>query len=496
MVAATFRSHDGDFYSGSPTVTLTKPSGTASGDVLMAAFIVNGPRTVTTVPSGWSLQAVVGNASVSPAGLMWVYKKVAGGSEPAAYDFVFDYSFPGPAAIWAVKDGHDVSIAGGSSAIGLSSPYSVEAPSVAVPDNDSLLVWVGGLRFTTVGTDPVPAAPSGFTNRIDIGNIYWGMALAVADKTQATAGASGAATGTFTNATGGDGRGFGVLLAISPASGGSTVQATGEPALPVITSIVLTDTTVVLPTGNYIDVTTTVKDQDGAVIQYLTGDHSSASESIATVSQLAATDSSGQATLRITAVAVGTTTVTVDFGGVTRTIAVEVVSLGKATLTVSPATTSIATGATKQFTAGSDDGTTPTVSWSITSGSGFIDSDGLFTAPSTAGTTVIRASLTSDPTQYATATVTVVAADTYVYARPTIKRSGSILASTALDYWVIGSDDELITRGSGTTDSGGVLSIALDAQYSGETVNVVVNNLSDDMSTAGKIQGQFVVVVS
>lgn len=496
MTAPSYRAHVAEYKFGNPTVTLTKPTGTSSGDVLQAAFVTNdASRTLDTLPSGWSLLANVGDAT-APSGRMWVVKKVAGGSEPASYEFVFNYSFNGPTAIWADQGGSDVSIAGGSVSGALSHPYSVAAPSISVPDNDSLLVWVGGLKITTTGTDIVPTAPSGFTTRIDLGTASdWG-AISVADKTQASSGASGTATGSFASSTGGDGRGFGVLLAISPTGGGTTVQATGEPVLPVITSIGLTDTAVSLPAGNEADVTMTVKDQDGATIQYLTGDHSSASESIATVSQLAATDSSGNATLRITAVAVGATTVTVDFGGVTRTIAVEVVSIAKASIAVSPVTTSVATGATKQFTASSDDGTTPTVSWSITSGSGFIDSDGLFTAPSTAGTTVIRGALISDPSQYATATVTVVAADTYVYARPTIKRSGSILASTALDYWVIGSDDALITNGSGTTDSSGVLSVALDAQYSGETVNVVVNNLSDDMSTAGKIQGQFVVVVS
>lgn len=495
MTAPSYRSSGGGFAYTSATVTLTKPSGVASGDVICAALLSGDYyRTLVTLPTGWSLVANIGDAT-APAARMWVCKKVAGGSEPASYDFVFDFGFNGPTAIWAVQGGGDVSISGGSSSAILSAPYGVESPSVTVPDADSLLMWVGGLKVTTTGVDPTPTAPSGFTNRVDIGVSYEPCSIAVADKA-VSSGASGALTGSIARTGAGDGRGFGVTLAISPTGGGTTVQATGEPALPVITAVVLSDTTVSMPTGNYIDVTMTVKDQDGATIQYLTGDHSSASESIATVSQLAATDSSGQATLRITAVAVGTTTVTVDFGGVTRTIAVEVVSLGKATITVSPATTSVATGATKQFTASSDDGTTPTVSWSITSGSGFIDSDGLFTAPSTAGTTVIRGALTSDPSQYATATVTVVAADTYVYARPTIKRSGSVLASTDLDYWVIDSTDEVIASGSGTTDSSGVLSIALDADYSGETVNVVVNNLSSDMSTAGKIQGQFVVVVS
>lgn len=76
-----------------------------------------------------------------------------------------------------------------------------------------------------------------------------------------------------------------------------------------------------------------------------------------------------------------------------------------------------------------------------------------------------------------------------------ITRAGVPLALLALDYWIINSADEVIASGTTTTDADGILSITISAGYSGEKVNVVVNNLGLDMSTAGKVQKQYVVVV-
>ena len=69
------------------------------------------------------------------------------------------------------------------------------------------------------------------------------------------------------------------------------------------------------------------------------------------------------------------------------------------------------------------------------------------------------------------------------------------LAGYVLDYWVIDANDELVTSGSGTTDSIGRLIFYIAQRYSGEDVLVVVNNLESDMDTAGKIKGQQVVTV-
>lgn len=68
--------------------------------------------------------------------------------------------------------------------------------------------------------------------------------------------------------------------------------------------------------------------------------------------------------------------------------------------------------------------------------------------------------------------------------------------NTALDYWIISANDTLIAGGSTTTNESGVMSVDIPTSYAGQYVLVVVNNLGEDMSTIGKVQGQQVVLVS
>lgn len=77
----------------------------------------------------------------------------------------------------------------------------------------------------------------------------------------------------------------------------------------------------------------------------------------------------------------------------------------------------------------------------------------------------------------------------------TIKRGGAIFALSTFNYWIVNADDELIATGTATTDTDGALDITLSAGYTGQTVNVVVNNLAQDMSTAGKWHNQYVVTI-
>ncbi len=71
--------------SSTTTVTITKPTGTTSGDILYAIIANGGANAApTSVPSGWTL---VDSGGVTPSNPMWggLYRLVAGGSEPADY---------------------------------------------------------------------------------------------------------------------------------------------------------------------------------------------------------------------------------------------------------------------------------------------------------------------------------------------------------------------------------------------------------------------------
>ena len=122
-------------------------------------------------------------------------------------------------------------------------------------------------------------------------------------------------------------------------------------------------------------------------------------------------DDSGMLTAGSTA---GSFTVTATSGSVSGTSTVTIASsaLPVATITLTPATATLAEGATQQFTAVGKDANgdvvafTPT--WSVTADGGTIDTDGLFTAGSTPGTFANTVSVTNG-TVTATATVTVTA---------------------------------------------------------------------------------------
>jgi len=103
-------------------------------------------------------------------------------------------------------------------------------------------------------------------------------------------------------------------------------------------------------------------------------------------------------TLRATAVADGTKSGS-------KVVTIQTVAVPS----VTPATVTMATSATQTFTATVTGATNTGVTWSIYSGSGSINSSGVFTAPRTAGTTYITATSISDPSKSnSTAVATIV----------------------------------------------------------------------------------------
>ena len=497
-MAIAYSNHDSDDYYTSETVSVPALSGIVAGDVLLVSLINNdGYRTLNTLPAGWSVVASAVVATAPSAGF-WLCKKLATASEPASYDFVFDFGFNGRATIIAYTGAEDISVVGTAAWADpalTTSPYDVNAGSVTVPDASSLLVWFGASRVSTAGS-AAWTPPSSFSERFEAGASYELHSVSVAEHAVG-AGASGAANGTLTQAGAGNTRTLGVLVAIAPSGGASTISASGSGESPVVTSIAPASLAESVTVGNYSDVVVTVKDQNGTGIAGLTGTATSASTSIATVTQLAATDANGQATLRIVGVAPGSSSVTLTVDGVvSNTISTTVVSGSNSrALSVSPATVTLDQSETQQFVASDGSGTAPTVVWTIPSGGGTISSAGLYTAPPSDGSATVRASLASDSAVYADASVTISSA-AFGVVTATLRYRGAALASTRVDYWVIEQGDTVIASGSQTTDSSGALTISVPSQYVGQKVNVVVNNLASDMATAGKIQHQQVVTVT
>lgn len=92
---ATYRSHTATSFTATDTFLVTKPSGTASGDQLLA-FVAWRPPSVDTYgtmtpPSGWTLMHEQA-ANSGGRFKLYVYQKVAGGSEPSDYTWTSDIS--------------------------------------------------------------------------------------------------------------------------------------------------------------------------------------------------------------------------------------------------------------------------------------------------------------------------------------------------------------------------------------------------------------------
>jgi beta-glucanase (GH16 family) len=95
-------------------------------------------------------------------------------------------------------------------------------------------------------------------------------------------------------------------------------------------------------------------------------------------------------------------------------------------LSVSPTATSLATGASQQFTATVTGSSNTAVTWSASGGS--VSSSGLYTAPSSAGTYTVKATSAADTTKSASATVT---ASTPVQHSATLNWTASTTATVA-----------------------------------------------------------------
>lgn len=228
-MTADYRSANASsFYYGNATVTLAKPSGVVEGDVLLAVLVNDDGTRVLSTYTGWTLAETQTETGATGGG-MWCLWKKAGASEPASYDFVFNYSFNGSANIIAFSDGNTVNVidSGAWTAVDSASPYTSTAPTVTSTEDGCLLVAVNCARITTAGAVTY-TAPSGYTSRLEAKSTYDARMFAVATKSQASAGASGTAAGEFAISGGGDGRTCGVHLAISPASSTYIARPTSD----------------------------------------------------------------------------------------------------------------------------------------------------------------------------------------------------------------------------------------------------------------------------
>ena len=167
-------------------MTIVKPAGTASGDVLVACLTLNGGAVaVGGTPAGWSPVASV-TAIANPR--VFGYYKVATASEPADYRWNLASTVTNGAGIarYSGASGLDVSATTAAGASALSGTL----PSLTTVTANAMLVGCMGINSSSSST--TISSPSGMTQAWDVA----GKRHELADGIQAAAGASGAKTWT------------------------------------------------------------------------------------------------------------------------------------------------------------------------------------------------------------------------------------------------------------------------------------------------------------
>lgn len=215
MAAPAYRASTSGGGSAGASVVANKPTGTVSGDVLVASLYVETTAAITA-PSGFS---EVTNSPAAPTGNQFrlhVYTKVAGGSEPSSYTFSWTGSVWRDLIIEAYSGADNTTpVSVSANAVNNSATAtSTQAPSVSATTGAADCTLILSQAWYAGAANFAPA--SGFTERLDTADD-----LEVCDKAQAVAGATGSITpGNPTS--GGQGPWGLVLIALQPATGGAT----------------------------------------------------------------------------------------------------------------------------------------------------------------------------------------------------------------------------------------------------------------------------------
>lgn len=191
------------------------PSGVAADDVVVVTAFVDSTTTVTGLAPGFANAPFSPVTNNAPSGnhMLYVLWKRASGTDTGTYDFTL--SGPAFRSVEAIRytgcvtSGDPWDIA--ASAIDITDGNASPAVSVTTDQADTLLVW-----SATDWAGGTWTPPAGFTKRRDSGV---GL-CATADKVQASAGSSGAVSGTCT----GSGKRTAWLGALKGISSGGTVS--------------------------------------------------------------------------------------------------------------------------------------------------------------------------------------------------------------------------------------------------------------------------------
>ena len=213
------------------STTVSKPTGTAEGDLLVAYVLTFGWGNDPTIntPSGWTKigprdadKYYGGNVH---SGIFW---KVAGASEPESYTWTNNGSGStySNVLLHRVTGADTTSPIDAIASVNTPNPATIyNFPSVDTTGPDRLLLLFGGLANNPVSTDWPLAVPTGFTRQAYINDTVEYVNLGSASKTQASSGSTGSFTVPFNDV---EALAQGYTVAIKPAAGAASYAITAS----------------------------------------------------------------------------------------------------------------------------------------------------------------------------------------------------------------------------------------------------------------------------
>lgn len=184
------------------TLTVPVPAGTVAGDVLVILVSVVSSATVPATPAGLTL---LDSGSTGPSYAS--YYRVCDGTEPASYAFTVTKRAAGISASYSGVD--NTSPINAHGAPNKTATVSATATTITTTANGCQLIFV-----STIGTaNETFTNPTGFANQL-VKTSTSNNTLVFCDEAQATAGATGTVTGTWSAAN----NNFTQLIALKPAA--------------------------------------------------------------------------------------------------------------------------------------------------------------------------------------------------------------------------------------------------------------------------------------
>jgi len=272
--AIAYRSANSASITSGTTLTVTKPSGTVAGDVLVATVMARPSGVTFTAPSGWVLVRST-TQSAGPSLRFVTYYKVAGASEPASYSWTLGGSSTsgavgGIGSFSGVSNSSPINAEGGNT-----TPYAYTHTANSITTTSANTMVVSSHGFPS--SSPF-SPPTGMTEFVDRSSLTrpdnLGVTLELNYVPMGAAGATGAKTATAAGGSGTDpGEGAAHILALREDAGVasfsiSTGGATGSTCVAkniTITALTSGGATMTSYTGS-INITTSTGRGDWATV--------------------------------------------------------------------------------------------------------------------------------------------------------------------------------------------------------------------------------------